>query len=187
MVKDVKPVSFNWSKASPYYEIAGEKVAYKAGGDKQYLPVMGGLEMKPNTGKYFYEIYVNCDNMRIGLCTASANLEGEMGKIPDVYSLNLQTGACEVNGQELKKLWRLVVPVSGGIFGFVYDSDAGTLQLYFNEEFHGTVFNEKFDLKGKSVFPCVGIAGIEANNRNIGVGMKAAVVNKEPVPYRTFI
>lgn len=181
----VKLSVFEWNRANTdLYSLEGPKVVFKAGGTDLYRPVLGSLEMKPNTGKYFYEIRTNGENMRIGVATAGADLNGEMGAIPEVYSVNLQTGACQVNGETRKKLWRLVVPVAGGVFGFLFDTDNGTLQLYFNEEFHGTPFNDKFDLKGKTVYPCVGIAGVELHNRDIGVGKKCAVVTEKPELYR---
>ncbi|CUF98164.1 Hypothetical protein, putative [Bodo saltans] len=184
--KDVQPVAFEWTSASDLYELKGASFAYKAGGADQYRPVMGGLPMKPNSGLYFYEFRVNCDNTRVGICTAEVDVRGEMGKIPKCWSINLQTGAVEVNGVEVKRLWRLVTPVSGGVCAFIYDSNKGTLQFYFNEEFHGTAVNDA-NAVHETVFPCCGVAGVEANNRNIGVGVKGAIVNPTPRPYRTFV
>ena len=187
MAKDVAPITFRWAKASNLYEISDNKVAYKAGGQLQHRPVVGDLALKPNTGKYFWEVYVNCDNSRVGLAFDDADLEGELGKSAGTISINLQTGAVECGGEEKKRLWRLVTPVSGGFFGFVYDSNNGTLQLYLNEEFHGTAIHEAFNVKGKTVYPCVALAGIELHNRDIGQGKKVAVVTQEPQPYRTIV
>jgi hypothetical protein len=66
--------------------------------------------------------------------------------------------------------------VSGGHFGFCWDSDAGVLQVWFNGEFAGTCVHKDFGLAGKTVRPIAGIAGVEDNNRDIGTGMKAVVV-----------
>lgn len=184
--KDVRPVTFEWSNASDLYELNGGKFVYKAGGADPYRPVVGALPMAPNSGLYFFEYRVNCDNTRVGLCTQDVDVNGAMGAIPNCWSINLQSGAVEVNGVEVKRLWRLVTPVSGGVCGFVFDSANGTLQFYFNEEFQGTAVNEAHAVRGTTVFPCCGVSGVEANNRNIGVGMKGAEVNLAPRPYRTF-
>lgn len=184
-VKDLQAATFQWERAGDLYDINGPQFAYKAGGAAQYRPVVGNLALKPNTGKYFYEFSVNCDNTRVGICTQDVELDGEMGKIANCWSINLQTGAVEINGTEIKRLWRLVTPVSGGVCGFVFDSSKGTLQLYFNTDFQGTAVTEEFGVKGQVVYPCCGVAGIEANNRNIGVGKKGALVNATPKPYRT--
>ena len=109
-----------------------------------------------------------------------ADLSAEAGTDPKSWVLYMQLGTCEHEGKELKKLWRLVVPVSGGHCGFLYDSNNGTLQVYFNGEFHGTAFVEGTGMKGLAVCPCVAIAGIEDNNRDIGFGQKRAVVIEQP-------
>lgn len=178
--KQVTPCAFNWARSSNLYKLDGGAAVYNAGGNLQYRPVVGDLAMAPNTGRYFYEIRVNCDNTRVGICGANIDLDGEMGKIADCVSLNLQTGQVEFNGVEVKKLWRLVTPVSGGRFGFVYDSDEGTLQIYLNNEYHGTAVGAEVSFKGKTAFPCVGLAGLEMSNRNIGIGKKHAIVNQQP-------
>lgn len=185
--KDVHAVSFSWARSSALYTIAGSDVTYNAGGTELYRPVVGDLAMRPNTGKYFYEFRVNCDNTRVGICTENVALDGEMGKIPECWSINLQTGAVEVGGQEVKRLWRLVTPVAGGVCGFVYDSDKGTLQLYFNTDFQGTAVTEALNVRGLTVYPVVGVAGVEANNRNIGFGKKGAFITTQPKPYRTLV
>lgn len=182
--RPLKPVTFNWAPdAHGRYEIQGPKATFIANGTEQYRPFVSETTFQPGTGKHFYEIAVNCDNMRIGLAVPDADLNAEMGVGKGLYSLNLQTGACVHQGTELKRLWRLITPVSGGIFSFCWDSDAGILQAWFNSEFIGTPFNKDFNLQGKAVRPIGGIAGIEANNRDIGVGMKSMVVLKpERVP-----
>lgn len=178
--KQAMPVSFAWTRSSSLYSLDGNTAVYKAGGPDQYRPVVSGLAMAPNTGRYFYEIRINCDNTRVGICGDNIDLDGEMGKIPDCVALNMQNGQVDFNGVELKKLWRLVTPVSGGVLGFVYDSNEGTLQVYFNGEYHGTVVGPEVSFKGRVAYACIGLAGLEVNNRNIGVGKKHAIVNPAP-------
>lgn len=173
-------MSFSWARSSSLYSLEGNTALYNAGGAEQYRPVVAGLAMAPNTGRYFYEIRINCDNTRVGICGENIDLSGEMGKIAECVSLNMQTGLVEFNGVDVKKLWRLVTPVSGGLLGFVYDSDEGTLQVYFNGEYHGMVVGPEVSFKGKVAYACVGLAGIEINNRNIGTGKKHAIVNPAP-------
>ena len=185
--KSIKCVDFTWSKASDLYELSGYQVNYKAGGTDQYRPVMGSLSIAPNTGKYFFEYRINCDNTRVGFCTDQVDLDAEMGQASDCASLNMQTGAVETNGIEVKRLWRQVTPISGGLMGFVFDSQDGTCQVYFNGEFIGTAFSAECSLQGKTVFPCVGMAGMELNNRNIGTGKKIATVTQSPALYKTMI
>lgn len=190
--KDLRCVSFDWVRASSsLYDLQQHRFTYKAGGTLQYRPVVGSIAFKPNTGRYFFQYDVNCDNTRVGFCTASVDLEGELGKTEHALTVNLQTGSVEVNGTEVKKLWRLLVPVSGGACGFVVDTNQGLIQFYFNGEFQGTMVNDTIlqsdAWKDAALYPCVGVAGLEAHNRNIGVGMKGAVVTENPVPYRTLV
>ncbi len=184
-----KPVSFTWKKDinADIYTVDENKTSFNAKGDRYYRPSIADIEFKPNTGKYYYELIINNDNVRVGVCTPGCDTSAIMGEGSGLYSLNMQTGACESAGQEKKKLWRIVTPCCGGRLGFVWDSDNGTLQGWFNGEFIGTMFHEAFNLKGQTVSPCVGIAGIEENNRNIGEGMKCVVVEKNPeAPSVTF-
>lgn len=178
----VKPLVFKWrEEVNPdVYDYDGSKVTFKARGTLLYRPAVGNVVLQPNTGKHYWEYTTTGENMRVGVCVADADLSGEMGKARGLYSLNMQNGACEIEGRELKRLWRLLVPVAGGHFGFCWDSDNGTLQAWFNGEFIGTMLHDKFELKGKAVSPCIGIAGIEDNNRNIGFGMKACLVLPTP-------
>lgn len=182
--KSINKVSFTWAKqGGDFYELKGTTCRYKEGGEKYWYAVLGSLELKPNTGKYFWEIACNGENMRLGVATTDADLNCEMGTGPGIACIDLQNGACLQEKTERKRLWRLVIPVSGSRFGFLYDTDSGTMQFYVNSEFAGTAFNESFGLKGKTVLPCVGIAGVELHNRNIGVGQKRAVVTEEPELY----
>jgi hypothetical protein len=187
MTKGIKPVSFSWFKACGLYELREGTVLYKAGGADPHRPVLGSFECAPNTGQYFYEFRVNCDNARVGVATAAVDLSGEMGKVPHCWSINLQTGIVEYNGEEKKRLWRLLTPVSGGVCGFVVDTNQGTLQFYFNGEFQGTAVTTEFSFQGAAVYPCVGVAGVELNNRDIGVGKKGAFVTMQPKVYRTLV
>eukprot|EP00672_Neobodo_designis_P023289 CAMPEP_0174850152 /NCGR_PEP_ID=MMETSP1114-20130205/19071_1 /TAXON_ID=312471 /ORGANISM="Neobodo designis, Strain CCAP 1951/1" /LENGTH=186 /DNA_ID=CAMNT_0016084589 /DNA_START=77 /DNA_END=637 /DNA_ORIENTATION=- len=173
------PCEFEWQPdAAKRYTVNGGECKFNAGGTDLYRPVAASTTFAPNTGKHYYELVTNCDNMRLGLATDDADLDAEMGKGNGLYSLDLQTGSCCIAGEEKKRLWRLIVSVSGGRFGFCWDSDQGVLQVWFNGEFAGTCFHKDFGLEGKAVRPICGIAGIEDNNRDIGTGMKAVVCVK---------
>ena len=178
-----KPATFGWKASvnNDIYVVDGKKTSFRAKGTRYNRPAVADVVFKPDTGKYYYELIINSDNMRVGLATPEADTAAAMGEGKGLYSLNMQTGACESQGCEKKKLWRMVTPSCGGRLGFCYDSDRGTLQGWFNGEFIGTMFHEDFALKGQSVSPCVGIAGIEENNRNIGEGMKCCVIVESPV------
>eukprot|EP00758_Cryptobia_borreli_P007144 Tbor_TRINITY_DN5252_c3_g3::TRINITY_DN5252_c3_g3_i2::g.16142::m.16142 len=184
--KDIKISNFTWEKASKLYEINGTAVNYKENGEDKYRPVIGSLAMPPNTGEYFFEYYINCDNTRVGLCTDKVDLNGEMGKLQNCQSLNIQTGVVDVNGKEVKRIWRLVAPISGGKVGFLVNTNDGSAQFFWNGVFMATCFDVADNLKGQTLYPCVGIAGIELNNRNIGFGKKSAVVTVDPKPYKMF-
>jgi len=189
--KAIKLITFDWTKHndSIYHFITDSKkqINFKAHGKEFFRPVVGGQVMEPNTGKYYWEYKVNGDNMKCGVCNPDIDAGTELGTDSKSWTCYVQTGSCEHNGQELKKAWRLIVPVSGGHFGFVLDTNIGTLQLYFNDDFHGTIFNEQSGLKGQRLCPCVGIAGMEENNRDIGFGQKKATVMESPVLPRTLV
>jgi hypothetical protein len=179
----LKLVTYRWKSVNAdVYRIDGNVAAFQGNNTQYFRPVVGDLEMPPNTGKYFYQVTSTGDNMKVGLCTADADLSAEIGKGRGTYSCYLHTGGCEMNGQEFKRIWRLLVPVCGGMFGFLYDSDLGTLQLFLNMEFQGTIITEQCGLKGKTVMPCFGVAGIEDNNHSIGTGMKSLTVGPPRVP-----
>lgn len=182
MSSQAEAVSFKWKKdVNPdTYEVDGFKTSFRAKCTDYYRPSIGDIQFRPNTGKYYYEILINSDNVRVGLATPGCDTAAIMGEGAGLYSLNMQTGACEAEKIERKKLWRIVTPCCGGKLGFCWDSDIGTLQGWFNGEFIGTMFHQDFNLKGQIVSPCVGIAGIEDNNRNIGEGMKCCVVVERP-------
>lgn len=179
----VKPVHFTWKTDvnADMYAYDGPKGSFKAGGKVYFRPMVGNIEFPPNTGKYYYEMLCNGDNFKIGVvASAGADVSGEMGHAAGTTSCYLQNGVCDKGGQELKKCWRLLVPVAGCYLGCVWDSDTGTLQMFQNLEFVGTVVTEAFGLKGVAVRPAVGIAGLEDHNRNIGTGMKSAIVQTAP-------
>lgn len=187
MPKDVRPTGFVWEKASPLYTLDGTTATYNAGGTDEHRPVLGSLVLGPQSGRVFYEFRVNCDNARVGVALPNAPLDGVMGKCPGIWSVNLQTGAVEHNGKELKRLWRIVTPCAGAVCGFLFDGAEGTLQLFLNDEFHGTAVTANAGLKGATVVPCFSVAGIEANNRDIGFGKKGAFINFQPKPYRSVV
>lgn len=178
----MKPCTFEWMTDNPRYNTSGNVTKFKEGGTEFYRPVLGATVFEPFTGKHYWEVAINVDNMRLGVATLDADTNAEMGLGKGLYSINMQNGSCQIEGEEKKKLWRLIMATAGGRLGFCWDSDNGTLQLWYNDEFQGTGIHADFGLKGKPVRAAVGIAGVEANNRDIGVGMKAAVVL--PVPQR---
>ena len=185
---DIKLIHFTWEKGNDaIYDLSGGTARFKEGVTELYRPAVSSFELKPGTGKYFWECHVNHENLRMGVCTADVDLNGEMGQTPGSWSVNIQTGACETDGKEFKRLWRLIVPVSGGTFAFLYDTDAGTMQIYFNNEFHGTAFNQDAGLQGKTVRFAVGIGALETHNRNIGIGKKRVIVKENPELYNTIV
>src|SRR3989338_1789975 len=105
-----KPVSFGWkTDVNPeVYTVDGKKTTFKAKSDKLYRPSISDVVFAPNTGKYFYELIINNDNVRVGLSVAGCDTTAIMGEGRGLYSLNMQTGACESEGSEKKKLWRIV-------------------------------------------------------------------------------
>ncbi|ORC85192.1 uncharacterized protein TM35_000371650 [Trypanosoma theileri] len=194
--QSVTSVTFQWARAGNTYTLQGNQVLHKGGGVAPYRPVIGDLAISPGRGKLFYEIRTNTDGCKIGLCTEEAfhtevELQDvELGKKyipsepsdklppnPNCWVFNCQTSTVEVNGEEKKKLWRLFVPVSGARFGFLVNTDEGIVQLYVNDEYQGILFDSSLGLKGKTLFPCIGLAGMDMNNRNIGFGNKSATVS----------
>ena len=145
---------------------------------------------KPDTGKYYWEMAVNLDNLKIGVCLEEADTTTGLGTDTDSWGVYIQTGECEHNRTERlkpegvqRKLWRLVVTISGGRFGCLLDTNKGTLRLFFNGEYQGIAFGENSGLKGKTLYPAIGIASFEDNNRTIGKGQKyVKFVSDMPVP-----
>lgn len=217
VTRDVRCVHFKWARACHVYHLHDSSVTHKGGGVMPYRPVIGDLAMAPQTGKFYFEIKVNTDNCRIGLCTGSTYSsarsleECELGSMapfgdandtavdsddqndtsyaesnrstslietPHVVHLEVHSSRVFVNGQEVKQLWRLFVPTAGGLFGFVVDTEEGVVQLFFNKKYAGTVFDPSAKLKGLTLYPCVGFAGSDTNNRNIGSGIFGATISR---------
>ncbi|EPY30231.1 hypothetical protein STCU_00575 [Strigomonas culicis] len=87
----VRSVTFKWTRASPIYKLDGAKATHRGGSVHPYAPVIGNLELRPNTGKYYFEYRVNTDNCRIGFCSdtvygAGEVLGGEFGAAADLTS-----------------------------------------------------------------------------------------------------
>jgi len=155
-----------------------------------YITAIADKGFAPNTGKYYWEWAVNLDNLKLGVATDDCPTDTEMGYNDKSWCVYIQTGECEHDRkQRLKpegvqrKLWRLVVTISGGRFGCLLDTNSGTLRLFFNGEYQGMAFDENSGLKGKTLYPAVGIASYEDNNRTIGRGNKyCKFIPEMPVP-----
>lgn len=216
LAQDVRCVSFKWVRCGSAYGVRASSVQHKGGGRPPHRPVIGDLVMQPKTGKYYYEIRINSDNCRIGLCTENAfatdeALESsEFGKVRPpkgslspgssisfqqtyLESIGAASGAAEqqvvvaafhgqtskviVNGEERKQLWRTLIPASGALFSFVVDTDEGVAQLFINKLYAGLVFDSRCNLKGKTLYPCCSLGGLEEANRSIPKGSFGAVVS----------
>lgn len=88
-----------------------------------------------------------------------------------------QTSKVYLNGILIKHLWRLLVPAAGALFSFVVDTDEGVVQLFVDKKYAGLVFDLKANLKGRTLYPCVAIAGCDMHNRNIGQGNFCATIS----------
>eukprot|EP01064_Diplonema_japonicum_P038349 TRINITY_DN924_c0_g1_i1.p1 TRINITY_DN924_c0_g1~~TRINITY_DN924_c0_g1_i1.p1 ORF type:complete len:238 (+),score=30.01 TRINITY_DN924_c0_g1_i1:79-714(+) len=189
MSKGASPCSFTWSRYSTAYEVdeSSKKLSFKNAPQPNTGPAPGSMYhtvlasqcMEPNTGKHYWEFAASVDNLKIGVALPDCPTGSEMGYNTKSWAVYIQTGECEHDRQERlkpegvqRRLWRLVVPISGGKFGCLLDTKNGTLQLFFNGEYQGMAFDEASGIKGKAVCPAVGIAGIEDNNRAIGFGKK---------------
>jgi hypothetical protein len=91
--------------------------------------------------------------------------------------IDLQTSKVYVNGREVKHLWRLFVPTCGAVVSFVVDTDAGAVQLFVDGKYEGMMLEESCGLKGKTVYPCIGISGFDMANRSIASGYMGAFVD----------
>lgn len=189
-------VTFKWVRACPIYTLRGSSVTHSGGAQQMNRPVIGDLAMPPATGRYYYEVRVNTASFKIGLCTQGAyptdkDLEAcELGQqLPaaqqqqqqpkqTVAVLDGETSRVFVNGKEVKQLWRLFIATCGALFSFVVDTDDGVVQLFVDKKYAGVVFDGSADLRGKTLYPCVGIAGLDTHNRSIGTGKQSAVVNE---------
>ncbi|KPA81250.1 hypothetical protein ABB37_03667 [Leptomonas pyrrhocoris] len=90
--------------------------------------------------------------------------------------IDLQTSKVYVNGRCVKHLWRLFVPTCGGVLSFVVDTELGAVQLFVDGKYEGMMLDESTGLKGKTVYPCIGISGQDVSNRSIGTGYMGAFV-----------
>lgn len=164
-----------WDKFDPaIYHVSENKrrVFFKGDPTKQYRPVVGSLAMKE--GKHYWRVQCPCDNMRVGITTANCSLGEEVGTNAESWCIDLQTGDVWHNSEDTKahsiyipaphavaRLYKLVVPISGGTCGLKLDLDEGVLLFYFNEEYMGVVIKD-IDLKKRApFFPCVAIGGLE--------------------------
>lgn len=189
MAKPLLATPLIWKKHGAHYEVKedGKQLVFKAQsfgntGPKPgtvYHPALTDQVMEPNSGRYYWEMAVNLDNLKVGVALPDCPVDSEFGYNDRSWCVYIQTGDCEHNRQERlkpagvqRRLWRLVVPISGGRFGCLLDTKHGTLQLFFNGEYQGMAFDESSGIKGKSVVPAVGLAGVEDNNRAIGTGQK---------------
>eukprot|EP01063_Lacrimia_lanifica_P030402 TRINITY_DN4829_c0_g1_i1.p1 TRINITY_DN4829_c0_g1~~TRINITY_DN4829_c0_g1_i1.p1 ORF type:complete len:211 (+),score=91.20 TRINITY_DN4829_c0_g1_i1:58-690(+) len=190
----IQTCAFKWDKYGDMYEVpddSGKKLVFKYMAQPSTGPVAGSMyhtaigsqAFEPNTGRYYWEYATAQDNFKIGVALADVPLDHEMGYTSKTWAIYIQTGECEHNRQERlkpegvqRRLWRLVVPISGGRFGCLLDTKNGTLQLFFNGEYQGMAFDESSGIKGKTVYAAVGIAGVEDNNRAIGFGKKYAQI-----------
>lgn len=201
LAQEVRCVFFKWNRFGSSYNVRASSVKHKGVGFKPHLPVVGDLAMAPQTGKYFFEIQVTSDNCRIGVCTESAfakdeslekefspvvkvdpsrnalGMEGEEKEEPIVVALNCQTSMVVLNGKEQKQLWRVVTPAAGSLFSFVVDTDEGVVQLFINKLYAGLVFDTSCKLRGKTLYPCCSLGGLEENNRGLPKGCSSAVVS----------
>eukprot|EP00659_Diplonema_papillatum_P006221 gene6221-9527_t len=159
MTKNVQSCSFAWASYGTSYETdeSGRKLVFKYSPQpntgpapgSMYHTAMGSQAFEPNTGKYYWEFAANLDNMKIGVATKECPTGSEMGYNNHSWAVYIQTGECEHERQERlrsegvqRRLWRLVVPISGGRFGCLLDTKSGTLQLFFNGEYQGMAFDE---------------------------------------------
>lgn len=205
LAQDVRCVSFKWARLGSMYNARAASVNHKGG--KPHCPVIGDLAMLPQTGKYYYEIRINSDNCRIGLCTDNAldteeclettelGMIAAKGQTPKKQSsylesigavtatdavvavLHGQTSYVVVNGVVTKQLWRSCIPSSGALFSFVVDTEEGVAQLFINKFYAGLVFDSKCNLKGRALFPCISLGGLYESARSMPNGYASAVVS----------
>eukprot|EP01001_Neometanema_parovale_P010436 NODE_6669_length_827_cov_150.330966_g6433_i0.p1 GENE.NODE_6669_length_827_cov_150.330966_g6433_i0~~NODE_6669_length_827_cov_150.330966_g6433_i0.p1 ORF type:complete len:228 (+),score=69.41 NODE_6669_length_827_cov_150.330966_g6433_i0:73-684(+) len=159
------------------YELSENKrrCFFKGDPSKQYRPVIGDKGF--SEGKHYWRVACPCDNIRVGLAREGCPLDSELGSTDKSWAIDLQTGDVwhNVPGEgELKtrsiyvpapgavaRLYKVVVPISGGMIGFKLDLDEGTLAFYFNDEYMGIAIKDP-DLKSKGpFFPCAAIGGLE--------------------------
>eukprot|EP00992_Anisonema_acinus_P006689 TRINITY_DN2191_c0_g1_i1.p1 TRINITY_DN2191_c0_g1~~TRINITY_DN2191_c0_g1_i1.p1 ORF type:complete len:216 (+),score=64.46 TRINITY_DN2191_c0_g1_i1:54-650(+) len=166
---------YTWDKADPdTYTISDDKrrVYFKGDPQKQYRPVIGDKGF--SDGKHYWRVQTPCDNMRVGLATAGCPLDQEIGTSEHSWCIDLQTGDVWHNAEDTRarsiyvpapnavaRLYKIVVPISGGTVGFKLDMDEGEVQVFFNTEYMGLLIKDP-NLKDKGpLFPAVAIGGLE--------------------------
>lgn len=164
-----------WDKfdASVYYLSENKRrVFFKGDTSRQYRPVIANKGF--SEGKHYWRVQTPCDNMRVGVCTGQCPVDQEVGTNAESWAIDLQTGDVWHNTEDTKtrsiyiaaphamaRLYKLVVPISGGTCGFKLDLDEGTLLFYFNEEYMGVVIKDPALKKKGPLFPFVSIGGLE--------------------------
>eukprot|EP00999_Lentomonas_sp_LEN2_P000487 NODE_1488_length_838_cov_85.092827_g1440_i0.p1 GENE.NODE_1488_length_838_cov_85.092827_g1440_i0~~NODE_1488_length_838_cov_85.092827_g1440_i0.p1 ORF type:complete len:194 (+),score=16.89 NODE_1488_length_838_cov_85.092827_g1440_i0:106-687(+) len=168
----VEAEQFVWSTVDPKaYQIVegGRAVLYSGAPDKEYRTALG--EKAFNSGKHFWQVHVACDNIKIGIAGPNADPSKEIGTDGNTWACNLQTGDVIHDCKEPKtptpedglvtRLYKLLVPISGGIVGVVLDMEEGKVSLFFNGEYQGVMVHDP-DLKSKGpIRPACGIGGLE--------------------------
>ncbi|KAG8348067.1 hypothetical protein TRVL_01117 [Trypanosoma vivax] len=188
-------VTFTWKRAAHVYAVNGAEVIYR-GDTGPYLPVIGDLNMPPDSGKYFYEIRTNCFTCKVGVCAVDTFPEDvelqsvELGGPPTVSGrnstqpnlhhcllFNCQSSMVELNGSEVKSLWKLFVPTSGARFGFLVDTNEGIVKLYVNDVYGGIIADPTTGLKGVTLCPCIALVEVALNNAIVEGGRLGAFVS----------
>lgn len=109
--QDLRCVSFKWVRGGSAYTIRGSNLQHKGEGGSgvpgaYHGPVIGDLLLSPQTGKFYYDIRINCDNFRVGVCSENAftiedSLEtAELGKVMEEpassnHSKGVREGDCK--------------------------------------------------------------------------------------------
>eukprot|EP00998_Keelungia_sp_KM082_P010198 NODE_6392_length_641_cov_48.570039_g6369_i0.p1 GENE.NODE_6392_length_641_cov_48.570039_g6369_i0~~NODE_6392_length_641_cov_48.570039_g6369_i0.p1 ORF type:complete len:183 (-),score=26.27 NODE_6392_length_641_cov_48.570039_g6369_i0:4-552(-) len=158
----MEATSFQWSdQLDAVYSTAldGRQLIFNGDPSGQYKNALGSAQA--SSGKVYWRVRAACDNMKIGIATAGASSTAEIGKDDTSWAINLQTGDVTHKGQVITRLWKLMVPISGGLIGLLLDVDEGRLSMFFNDEFQGVAVSDP-DLKTKGpIVPCAGIGGLE--------------------------
>jgi hypothetical protein len=164
-----------WDRFDPaayYLSDTKRRAFFKGDHTKHYRPIIANKSF--SEGVHYWRVQVPCDNMRVGLCTANCPIDQEMGTNKESWTVDLQTGDVWHNTEDTKtrsiyvpaphavaRLYKLVVPISGGTAGLKLDLEEGTLMLYFNEEYMGIVIKDPNLKKKAPFFPCAALGGLE--------------------------
>jgi hypothetical protein len=167
----VEAEEFVWSKVdADAYEVSPDQrtVVFSGTPGKEYRTAIGSKGF--TSGKHYWRIQVACDNIRVGIATGKADPSVEFGADTNSWACNLQTGDVLHNCKEPRsptpdglsaRLYKLLVPISGGMVGIVLDLDEGKASLFFNDEYQGILVSDP-NLKNKGpIHPAVGVGGIE--------------------------